>query len=196
MSLAKSVSIITDTVDYYPDFVPTSLGSYEGLLAQIKPVLSQHTIKVWNKDVKEPRLGAFFSLGGVSGYRYSKTKRPVFNLKEYPLLMLLQEHCSKTIGVDFNSCLVNWYRDGNDYIGEHSDDEKDLKKSNIASISLGSVRDFILKSKTDKNDKKIVSMASGCMIHMYGECQKLYKHSVPKRRKVTTGRLNITFRVV
>jgi len=194
--MAKSIGIIANTVDYYPDFIPNSQNLYQELLNQIKDVLSQHTIKVWNREVKEPRLGAFFSLGGIQGYSYSKSKRPTFDITKYSILEQLRKQCSEVLKVEFNSCLVNWYRDGNDYIGEHSDDETDLKKSNIASLSLGSERDFVLKSKSDKTDRKVLKLASGSMVHMYGQCQKLYKHSVPKRKRVKIGRLNITFRVV
>lgn len=151
---------------------------------------------MWGKEVLEPRLGAFFSVNGVKGYRYSKSERPTFDILKCPYLNDLMAKCSKALSVSFNSCLVNFYRDGKDYIGEHSDDERDLKKSDIASISLGAERDFVIRDMINTKNRVVVPLKSGSLIHMFGECQKLYKHGVPKRMKVKKPRINITFRVI
>ena len=50
---------------------------------------------------------------------------------------------------DFNSILINYYKDGNDYIGNHSDDEKCLDKIGV-SLSYGSIRKFRIKDKITK----------------------------------------------
>ncbi len=190
-------TIVSNNIDYYSTYLIAPEICYKQIYEEIKDCLGHHTIVVWGKEVKEPRLGAFFSLGGVQGYTYSKAKRPTFDLEKYPLLRSLGKAVSTTLGVEFNSCLINLYRDGKDYIGEHSDDERDLVKSNIASISLGATRDFVIKERAkDSKLRLVLALKPGSLVHMYGMCQKLYKHSIPKRLRCKEPRLNITFRVV
>ncbi len=187
---------INKFIHYYPKFVLDLPSVYNTVHNEVIKCLEQHTIIVWGKNVLEPRLGAFFSVGGVKGYRYSKSERPTFDIRKYPYLFGLMNRCSKTLEVKFNSCLVNFYRTGKDYIGEHSDDERDLKKSDIASISLGAERDFVIRDKKNTKNRVVVLLEHGSLVHMFGQCQQLYKHGVPKRMKITEGRINITFRVV
>jgi len=190
--------IVKENINYYPEFISKDnrIKIFDLIHDQIKSVLIQHTIQVWGKEVQEPRFGAFFSIGGIDGYTYSKRKRPTSDITKFPALYVLMKDVSKKLKVEFNSCLVNWYRDGEDYIGEHSDDEKDLKSCHIASISLGSERDFVIRSKKDRTNRIVLSLLSGSLLHMYGGCQKNYTHGVPKRKKVKSPRMNITFRVV
>lgn len=50
--------------------------------------------------------------------------------------------------IRFDYVLINYYANGNNYIGYHSDDERDLKKNGIiASLSLGASRDFCFQMK-------------------------------------------------
>ncbi len=188
--------IINKFIHLYPKFITDEFNTYNVIYNEIKECLNQHSITVWGRNVLEPRLGAFFSVGGTKGYHYSKSERPTFDIEKYPRILELMNKCSDVLSVKFNSCLVNFYRNGKDYIGEHSDDERDLKKSDIASISLGVTRDFIIRLKTNSKDRTVVPLKNGSLIHMFDLCQTLYKHGVPKRMKVTEGRINITFRVV
>lgn len=212
-----SDSIIPKTINYYPEFVSQPKATYEKLLAEIKPFLAQHTIIVYGNYSKEPRLGAFFSPSAKTTYTYSKAQRPTYDMNKSPTLVRLLQQCRTRLKVNFNSCLVNYYRDGNDCIGEHSDNETDSSKPDIASISLGAKRDFIVKTKPNpktnirppfpdnvnqsylksgrnNSQRMVLAMPGGCMIHMTGECQQKYKHAVPRRLRVKTGRINITFR--
>jgi alkylated DNA repair dioxygenase AlkB len=95
----------------------------------------------------------------------------------------------------FNAVLGNLYRNGNDYIAAHSDDESEHNKECfIASISLGAVRDFVLK---DQRGKTVFSipLAHGSLFIMGKNFQKKLKHLVPKRLRVKEPRINLTFRV-
>jgi alkylated DNA repair dioxygenase AlkB len=65
----------------------------------------------------------------------------------------------------------------------------------IASVSLGQEREFVLHHKEKKTTKKI-TLSNGSLLWMGGDCQKVYKHSVPKRVKADGERINITFRNV
>jgi alkylated DNA repair dioxygenase AlkB len=181
---------------YYPTFLENPQEWFSKLQEELEPFLGQHTILVYNKELPEPRLGAFFSHDGSSGYTYSKRRRPTYKVQDCPTLERMRQLVSEKLGVEFNSCLCNWYRNGKDCIGWHSDDEKDLKTSDIASVSLGAVRDFYMRPKgTTRGRSHEYKLASGSLFYMFGDCQKRYQHTVPKRAKVIEPRLNITFRV-
>ena len=76
----------------------------------------------------------------------------------------------------------------------HSDDEKSLgKDSTIASISLGAEREFRLKHK--RGEEKIsVRLENGSLLAMKGSTQSHWLHCIPKSKKITTPRINLTFR--
>ncbi len=79
-------------------------------------------------------------------------------------------------------------------MGWHSDNEKELDpQKSIASLSLGSTRDFILKHK-QKTLKEKLTLGNGDLLIMYPECQRDWIHSIPKRRKIIENRINLTFR--
>jgi alkylated DNA repair dioxygenase AlkB len=108
-----------------------------------------------------------------------------------------------TTGMNFNFCLVNYYSSGDDSISFHSDDERFLGTNPaIASFSLGTPRDFVMKHKPSKDgtpfDAKTLkfALASGDMILMKGTTQSNWLHSIPKRKggDAWKGRINITFR--
>ena len=99
----------------------------------------------------------------------------------------------------FNQMLVNWYQDGNDYIGAHADAERDLvPHSPILSVSLGQERCFRVRSASDKAIVADVSMPDRSYIMMGGEMQSRYTHEVPKvsghKGKRMERRINVTFR--
>jgi hypothetical protein len=108
-------------------------------------------------------------------------------------------------GESFNFCLVNYYAGGNDSISYHSDDERFLGSNPvIASLSLGTTRDFLMKHKPVQGQQLlekeapavIFALGSGDMILMRGHTQANWLHSVPKRKTTSAaaGRINITFR--
>jgi alkylated DNA repair dioxygenase AlkB len=97
---------------------------------------------------------------------------------------------------DLNAVLGNKYNDGDQYIGRHSDDEKDLNKDAfIVSVSLGAKRDFIFTHKKTK-EKMTISLEPGSVLLMGGDCQKNWMHEVPKRKKIKDPRINLTFRSI
>ena len=97
--------------------------------------------------------------------------------------------------VEFNVCLLNYYQDGTQRIGWHSDREELGRSTPIASISLGASRQFLIRSKTDGvNDRANLTMTNGSIVIMENICQHKYLHSVPKESDVTNGRINLTFR--
>jgi alkylated DNA repair dioxygenase AlkB len=151
----------------------------------------EREIKVFGKVYLQPRLIEWF---GDDDYKYSNI---LFKKKEIPdLIKSLKNRIEDKTNSTFNSVLVNFYRTGNDSMGRHSDDEKELGLNPIiTSISLGEERDFIIRSKFD-NSKKVINLKSGSLLIMKNNSQKLYSHELPKRKKITRGRVNLTFRKI
>ena len=112
-------------------------------------------------------------------------------------LIYLREEIGKLGEIEFNSVLLNWYRDGGDYIGWHTDAEPSLGQNPIiGSVNFGASRRFILR-RIDNNKEKIeFPLKHGTFLTMMGETQHYWQHSVPKEKKVQDLRVNLTFRVI
>lgn len=100
----------------------------------------------------------------------------------------------------FNGAVVNWYKDGNHYIGAHSDKETILKKDTpILSFSYGATRNFKVTARKDNPDKNFVPLTfqlpNNSLIVMGGQTQKYFKHEVLKDKYLKESRINITVRM-
>ncbi|GAF57420.1 alkylated DNA repair protein [Psychrobacter sp. JCM 18902] len=103
-----------------------------------------------------------------------------------------QQLSSSGINVDFNSCLLNHYPSGEDGMGYHADDEKELgAQPIIASLSLGARRKFVFKHKTIRQKNKPVKvelyLESGQLIVMHGDTQDFWMHTITKTKTVSSG---------
>lgn len=156
-------------------------------------------VKVYGRMVEQPRE-SFYMADDGHPYKYSGIDRPpekwevaIVEMKKILNKLMTEiepEH------PPLNAVLGNKYSDGTDYIGSHSDNESDLNPlAFIVSVSLGSSRDFIFTHKTTKQKVKIC-LKPGSIILMGGDCQKNWKHEVPKRLKVKDPRINLTFRSI
>ena len=152
----------------------------------------QDEIKMFGKTIPLPRLTSWYGDKG-KGYTYSGiTSQPNEWNKG---LSYIREQVEKIAEEDFNSVLLNWYRDGEDYLSWHADDEPELGPSPvIASVNIGQSRDFLLRHKLDKSKKIVIPLHHGSLLIMRGELQKYWEHSVPKRKSVVGSRFNLTFR--
>ncbi len=97
-------------------------------------------------------------------------------------------------GTNYNGILVNKYDDGNNYIGDHSDDEKNLDKGGVISISYEAVRKFRIHDKLTKKKIMDIPTTSNSIIHMGGDFQKEFTHGIPIEKKVKGVRYSFTFR--
>jgi alkylated DNA repair dioxygenase AlkB len=138
-------------------------------------------------------LEAFYAEKNLE-YGYSGQQ---FKTKNFtPLLLQIKQKVEEASTYTFNSVLVNYYRDGNDSNGWHADNEKELGENpTIASLSFGTSRRFDLKHTT-KAEKLSVQLNSGSLLVMSGEMQHFWKHQIAKSKKITTGRINLTFRTI
>tara|TARA_Y100000766_G_scaffold275780_1_gene279186 strand:- start:1041 stop:1637 length:597 start_codon:yes stop_codon:yes gene_type:complete len=148
-------------------------------------------IKMFGKDITIPRLQCWVGDKGCD-YKYSGKK---LNRQDWTTdLIMIREKIYKELNIDFNSVLVNYYRDGKDSMGWHSDNESELGPNpTIASISLGSERDLVFRNKINKEVLPI-PQTHGCLILIDGKTQKNWQHAIKKTRKVIGPRINLTFR--
>jgi hypothetical protein len=125
-------------------------------------------------------------------YSYSGTSK-VASPWTKPLLQI-KERVERQCSHPLNSCLLNLYHDGAEGMGWHSDDEKTLGPNPlIASLSLGAERVFKLKHK-QSGEVVSINLENGSLLVMKGETQHHWVHTVPKTKKVSTPRINLTFR--
>lgn len=148
-------------------------------------------IKIFGKTHQIPRLQAWYADDGIN-YKYSgkKLQRHDWN----NTLLEIKKIIESITSFKFNSVLANLYRDGNDSMGLHSDDEKELGKNPvIASLSLGESRDICFKHKKNKSSL-VIPQTSGQLLVMSGMTQEYWKHEIKKTKKIKKPRINLTFR--
>lgn len=155
--------------------------------------LKQYPVTVWDKTFLQPRLTAWCSDDG-KGYSYSNQITPVV---PWPSEFLdcrakLEDEC----GVRLPTCLVNMYRDGQDSVGWHKDDESIFGKDpTIVSISLGGTRRFKLRNSQTKETQEF-DLSDGDLLLFSGKYATEWVHSIVKTAKVVDTRISLTFRTV
>lgn len=152
----------------------------------------QESIRIFGKEVMQPRLTAWYGDEGKS-YRYSGlTMHP---LPWNELLLDLKSVAEAVSGTGFNSALLNLYRNGNDSMGWHRDNEPELGPDPvIASLSFGAARTF--RFRHYKNKKPVISLLlpPGSLLLMGKGTQQHWQHALPRSAGVQAPRINITFR--
>ncbi|HRE89343.1 MAG TPA: alpha-ketoglutarate-dependent dioxygenase AlkB [Myxococcota bacterium] len=182
-------------VAHVPDWVPDEAALMERLLNELP--LKQETLKILGKDVLTPRLTGWFG-DADARYVYSKT---LFVPEPWtPGLSALRGRLFDALGVYFNGVLANHYRGGDDAMGWHSDDEKELGPRApddvlIASVSLGAKRRFLLKPRRGGTSLGW-DLGGGDLFLMGGTTQRHYVHRLARTAKAVGPRLNLTFRIV
>lgn len=146
------------------------------------------------QQVAQPRLTAWYADNPKMAYSYSGVTQVV--QPWLPELLELKKKIEQVSGAEYNSVLLNFYRDGKDSVWWHADDEKELGENpNIASVSLGVTREFgIGEYQNDLGAEYWFDLNHGSLLIMSGTVQKYWRHSIPKMPKVKEGRINLTFR--
>jgi alkylated DNA repair dioxygenase AlkB len=154
----------------------------------------QDKINFGGKEVNLPRLTAWYGTL-EKNYSYSGIKMEGNNWT--PELLQIKERIEQDSGIAFNSVLLNYYRDGNDSVSWHRDQEKVLKVNPvIASVSFGATRMFKFRHVDDHKLIRMVELHHGTYLLMKGETQHKWQHHVPKDPQIKKPRINLTFRVL
>ncbi len=147
----------------------------------------EESIRMFGKEIRVPRLVVWY---GKKGYGYSGKRHQPMEIPE--MIQREMKRLSAETGVEFNGVLCNWYRNGEEHMGFHSDDEPEIDGSLIASISLGASRRFAWKKKDGSEGGK-VGLESESLLLMH-HFQENWKHALLKDPKIGEGRINLTFR--
>jgi alkylated DNA repair dioxygenase AlkB len=197
MDLFTSSKILTpipvaDGALSFLEQLPLSLPNDEVLARLIaETAWRSEIITVWGRQHPQPRLTAWH---GEAAYAYSGiTLEP---LPFTPLLQALRAAVEAASGRRFNSVLLNYYRDGRDSMGMHSDNEPELgPEPAIASLSFGATRTFVLQHKASKERIRI-DLTDGSLLLMGGTLQHNWNHGIPKISRAVGPRVNLTFRFI
>ena len=188
----------------FPNFIKLAHAQALFTYLEAKIEWQQDQLNMYGKPVDIPRLQAWFG-GQDAAYSYSgltlSPKPWLLPLEKLRSTLALQcqdllENDGTEKRLNFNSALANYYRDNNDAVGWHSDDEPELGGNPvIASVSLGGTRAFKLKHKIS-GEKLTIPLTSGSLLLMAGETQSYWQHAILRSKKVIAPRINLTFRHV
>lgn len=181
-------------LQFEPDFLtPAQADAAFAAIATEVP-WTQHHVRLFGRTLAAPRLSSWHG-DPAAHYRYSGTTHPP--LVWTPTLVQLRDQLSAHLGCGFNSVLCNRYRNGNDSMGWHADDERELGADPIiASISLGASRRFDLKRRDRTGKTRSLELTHGALLVMAGQTQRHWLHQLPKVRHAVGERINLTYRMV
>lgn len=148
---------------------------------------------IFGKKITTKRKVAWYGDNPFS-YTYSNTTK--YALPWTKELLVLKNSIEKETGETFNSCLLNLYHNGSEGMAWHSDGEADLKKDGaIGSLSFGAERKFAFKHKATGAKIELL-LEHGSLLVMKDTTQTHWLHRLPPTKKVSTTRVNLTFRTI
>ena len=155
----------------------------------------QEAVRIYGKVHQQPRLVAWY---GDPGKQYDYSGISLTPLPWTDLLREIKRRIEDCTESTFNSVILNLYRDHNDSMGFHSDDERELgPEPTIASLTFGATRTFVLKHKKDADlPPKRIPLEAGTVLLMKGQTQKFWKHGIMKQTQPCGPRVNLTFRTI
>ncbi len=189
----KNILPYDGITNYHGVFLSTkeSVFYYKNLLNTIN--WENDEAIIFGKRIITKRKVAWYGAEEFS-YTYSKVTKTATLWT--PELLSLKEKVEKESGETYNSCLLNLYHSGDEGMAYHSDGEKMLKKNGaIASVSLGAERKFSFKHKKTK-ERIDVFLERGSLLVMKDVTQTHWLHRLPPTKKVSSPRINLTFRTI
>jgi alkylated DNA repair dioxygenase AlkB len=153
----------------------------------------QESLTLFGKTHQQPRLIAWY---GDEGCRYTYSGTTFEPLPWTRLLREIRQGVEANCDAVFNSVLLNYYRDEQDAMGMHADDEPELgAQPVIASLSLGETRTLVLRHKTRRELKPVkIPLTHGSLLLMKGPTQTFWKHGINRQARPCGPRINLTFR--
>ena len=162
---------------------------YDELLNNIN--WENERVVMFGKEIITKRKVAFYSDPSIAYTYASKTK---IGLPWGDPLIKLKNMVESVTKQAYNACLLNLYHNGEEAMGWHCDNEKEIvANSSIASLSIGATRKFSFKHKVTKETISI-QLENGSLLEMKGTIQSHWLHALPKSKKITESRINLTFR--
>ena len=170
---------------------------YPAMLRKLmdQTIWRQESVRIYGKEHQQPRLVALY---GDSGMRYDYSGISLHPLPWTDLLREVKRRIEDCTETTFNAVFLNFYRDHNDSMGFHSDDEKELGRDpTIASVTFGATRIFRMKHKFNSEiPVQKIPLTSGSVLLMKGKTQHFWKHGINKQAEPCGPRVNLTFRTI
>ncbi|WP_372651438.1 alpha-ketoglutarate-dependent dioxygenase AlkB [Halobacteriovorax sp.] len=174
---------------YYPNFFSSDY------LPLLKEELHWRSDKIsmFGKTHPIPRLQCWYGDENIS-YEYSniQIEHNSWNVSLIKIKKMIEAEISES----FNGMLGNYYRNGEDYVSWHSDDEVSLgERPTIACASFGVSRVFSFRNKISK-EKFSLNLEDRSLLVMLPPTQKDWEHQINKSKSITGERISLTFRFV
>ena len=200
------MDLFNQTIDKHKNWLPEDgIVNYYGKILNLKDAnfyLNRllETIEwrndeaiIFGKKITTKRKVAWYA---EKPYEYTYSNTTKHALPWTKELLELKALTEKETGECFNSCLLNLYHSGDEGMAWHSDGETDLKKDGaIGSLSFGAERKFAFKHK--RNGEKVeLILEHGSLLVMKDTTQTYWLHRLPPTTKVSTPRVNLTFRTI
>lgn len=189
----NDLSVLADVLDYLPAMF-TQAESNQYLAHFIRTVpWQQRAVLMYGKEVITPRLTAWY--GDVDA-DYSVSGTGATPLPWTDELLMIREKVVAQSGFNFNTVLLNYYRDGNDSVSWH-DDQDNIPGRNqiVASVSFGQERMFDIRQKKNHAVKYAIPLPNGSYLLMKGRFQDDWQHRIAKSASILKPRVNLTFRI-
>ena len=191
---ARSIALPQAELVYLPQWVDASTADrwLQALIAETP--WTQPQVRLYGRTFAVPRLVAWYG-DAQARYRYSGLAHEP--LPWTSLLAELRQRVEQQVGESLNGVLLNLYRDGQDAMGWHSDDEPELgPEPLLVSLNLGATRRFDLRRTGSTRIEHSLELEHGSLLVMSGPTQHHWQHQIARTRKVLTPRLNLTFRQI
>lgn len=170
--------------------------TYDQMLLKImdQTIWRQEAVRIYGKVHQQPRLIAWY---GDPGKKYDYSGISLTPLPWTDLLREIKRRIEDCTEATFNSVFLNLYRDHNDSMGFHSDDERELGlEPTIASVTFGATRIFQMKHKKLDLPTVKIPLEAGSVLLMTGATQRFWKHGIMKQTQPCGPRVNLTFRTI
>lgn len=103
-------------------------------------------------------------------------------------------NCSPELDINFNSCLINYYENGEEFITPHQDSILSFGAyPTIVNLSIGSTRLMRIRN-LQKEIVQDIHLENNSLFIMAGASQKYYTHEIVKDPSVSSPRYSFTFR--
>jgi alkylated DNA repair dioxygenase AlkB len=153
----------------------------------------QDEVVMFGKKIMTKRKVAWYADAGIT-YTYAGVKK--LGLQWTDTLLEIKQKVEAITGATYNACLLNLYHKGEEGMGWHRDNEKEIiPESSIASLSFGAVRKFAFKHATT-NERLDIELENGSLLDMKGAIQGHWYHALPKTTRIKQLRINLTFRLM
>lgn len=198
--MTQTLPLSKARVTYTPNFLSTPSEYYNDFLAF--PWATREA--VYNEDITYKLKRATCAFGDSNVYAPAIWGKDLVVIPWPDRLHEIKDKIEAYIKTKYNICLCNYYENGRNTIGWHSDREEALSPANIASISLGAPRKFAFQSITKSPDSPEpdavreyyeMVLEPGSLLVMGDGCQEEYRHALLLDKDVKDGRINLTFRL-